>query len=320
MPCICVAALVARRYGDRVKHFATFNEPSVFTLHGYAYGQHAPGLTDRDACLAAIHHVNLAHGAAVDAIRAHVTGSSIGAIHNYQPCVAASDSAEDRAATAMLDALWNGAFREPQLRAHYPPALVNLMRGVQREGDAARICRPVDWFGLNHYAPLYVKAADTVLGCDITGAPPQVPLTPIGWPIEPEAFRSTLMTVAARYRLPIYVLENGAGGYDQVDAAGQVVDTDRIAYLHRYTDALRAAVKDGADVRGYFVWSLLDNFEWSAGYSQRFGLVHVDFATQKRTPKASARWYAALIRASRQASSGVNRTSRLRASSRPSRP
>lgn len=152
------AALAARRYGDRVKRFATFNEPSIFTLFGYWLGSQAPGIRDRAAYHRAIHHVNLAHGAAVDAVRDLVAQASVGGIHNRQPCLAASDAPEDRAAATLLDGYWNGAFPDPQLLACYPPALARAIEPYQQPGDLARICRPVDWFGLNHYAPNYAKA------------------------------------------------------------------------------------------------------------------------------------------------------------------
>lgn len=290
------AALVAQRYGDRVKRMATFNEPAVFTLFGYGYGAHAPGIADRDACLKAIHNVNLAHGAAIDAIRASVANASLGAVHNWQPVVAASDAPADGAAAGMFDALWNGAFPDPQLLGHYPPPLASEMARFEQPGDAARIRRPVDWFGLNHYAPSYIKAdAKWPIGCGFAEPPPHLPRTNIGWTIEPDAFRDTLLTVGSRYGLPIYVLENGTATADRVNETGEIDDQDRIAYLRAYIGAMQEAIAAGADVRGYFVWSLLDNFEWTWGYGQRFGLVHVDFVDGRRTPKASARWYAEMI-------------------------
>jgi len=164
-----------------------------------------------------------------------------------------------------------------------------------KPGDLARIARPVDWFGLNHYSPHYIKADTNLLGASFGAPPADVPRTPIGWPIVPGAFRDTLLDLHSRFRLPIYVLENGTASDDSLNANGDVPDNGRIAYLEAYTGALREAIAAGADVRGYFVWSLLDNFEWGAGYSQRFGLVYVDYPTQRRIPKASARWYADLI-------------------------
>ena len=292
------AALIGRRYGDRVKRFATFNEPSLFTLFGYAFGWDAPGTSDRAAYLQAIHHVNLAHGAAVDALRA-VPKASIGGIHNWQPCLPAT--ATEPAAAEQFAAYWNGAMADPQHLALYPPLLARQIEPYLRAGDLARISPRVDWFGLNHYSPIYVKFdATSTLGVAVGGMPADLPRTGVGWPIAPQAFRDTLLTVHHRYRLPIYVLENGFGSIDdKPNEAGEVADQHRIDYLRRYTDAMRAAMAAGADVRGYFAWSLLDNFEWHSGYRPRFGLVYIDYPTQRRIPKASFRWYAELIKAAR---------------------
>jgi beta-glucosidase len=292
------AALIGRRYGDRVKRYATFNEPSVFTLFGYCLGGSAPGLSDHTMLLRAIHHVNLAHGAAIDRLRASVTDVSLGAIHNCQPCRPAGSQAADRLAAQTLDAYWNGAFPDPQLLGRYPPLLADMMAPHQQPGDLGRICRPLDWFGLNHYSPHYVVAdAGKPLGFRFAGPPAAVPRSAMGWPIEPQAFGETLLHVNARYRLPIYVLENGIAVADAPNAKGEVKDEPRIDYLRGYTAAMFAAIDAGADVRGYFVWSLLDNFEWGSGYGQRFGLVYVDYPTQRRILKASFRWYAQLIKA-----------------------
>jgi beta-glucosidase len=300
------AAVVARRFGDRVKRFATFNEPSVFTLLGYAWGLHAPGIADRTAHLRAIHHVNLGHGAGVEVLRSLVPAASIGAIHNYQPCYPLPATAENAAAAQLFDAYWNGAFADPQLLASYPPRIADAIEPYQQAGDMAAICHSVDWFGLNHYSPIYCKAdAGALLGFSFVNAPAHLDRTGIGWPIYPDAFRDALVTVADRYRLPIYVLENGYGGPEQPDASGQIKDLARIEYLQAYTQAMKAAIDTGADVRGYFVWSLLDNFEWAEGYLQRFGLIHVDYASQRRTRKASADWYAQMIATSRQASASA---------------
>lgn len=301
------AGLVARRYGDRVKRFATFNEPSVFSLFGYGFAWHPPGLTDRAALARAIHHVNLAHGAAVDAVRATVPAASIGAIHNVQPSRAAGPTAADRDAAQLLDAYWNRAFPEPQLLGRYPAELARLIEPAMAPGDLDRIRRPVDWFGLNHYSPVYARAdAQAPLGFAWADAPPDVKRSPIGWQLDPDAFRDILLDVHRRYRLPIYVTENGAGANETPDASGEIDDSARIDYLRSYVGALREAVRRGADVRGYFVWSLLDNFEWGAGYANRFGLVYVDFPSQRRIPKASAHWYARLIHAhARQATEVV---------------
>ncbi|MCA0248485.1 MAG: beta-glucosidase [Proteobacteria bacterium] len=291
------ARLVADRLGDRVKRFATFNEPSVFTLFGYSFGWHPPAIDDPRSLYAAVHHVNLAHGAAVDVLRARVAKASIGAIHNMQPSRPVRPTAPDRAAAAMLDDFWNRAFPDPQILGDYPASIQRGIEPHRQAGDMERIRRPVDWLGINHYSPIYAKADPAApLGFAWADAPPDVPRSPIGWQVDPAAFRDTLLDAHERYALPIYVLENGAGAVEKPDAAGEIDDRERIDYLAQYTGALRDAVVLGADVRGYFVWSLLDNFEWGAGYANRFGLVYVDYPTQRRIPKASARWYAALIR------------------------
>jgi beta-glucosidase len=289
------AALVARRYGDRVKRFATFNEPGVFTLFGYGLGWHAPGISDKAALHKAIHHVNLSHGSAVDVLRSMVARVSVGAVHSRQPCFPATDSREDVEAAQRVSAYWNDAFPHPQHFACYPPALADAIEPYLKPGDLAQIARPVDWFGLNHYSPHYIKAEANLLGATFGGPPAGVQKTAFGWPMDPAAFRDTLLDLHRQFRLPIYVLENGTASDDKLDDTGVIRDDGRIAYLQAYTDAIREANAAGAEVRGYFVWSLLDNFEWTSGYSLRFGLVYVDYASQRRIPKASARWYADLI-------------------------
>lgn len=292
------AVLVARRYGDRVKRFATLNEPSIFTLFGYAIAPTAPAFPSRAASLQVIHHVNLAHGAAVDALRDWVPGASIGCIHARQPVRPASDAPEDRKAAEILDEHWNLCFPDPQILGHYPPAIGREIEPYLKAGDLARICRPVDWFGVNHYSVVHAEAdPDTNWGFGLAGPPTPLPATDIGWTICPEAFREELLRVSKRYRLPVYVTENGCGSdRDAPGADGEIDDRHRIDYLSAYIGAMAEAVAEGADVRGYFAWSLLDNFEWRSGYAHRFGLVYVDYATQRRIPKASARWYSQLIR------------------------
>ncbi|MGF7176977.1 GH1 family beta-glucosidase [Azospirillum doebereinerae] len=300
------AALCAKRYGDRVKRWITFNEFSVFTLFGYAIPWAAPGIVDRTQHLRAIHHANLAHGAGVEVLRDLVPGASIGAIHNRQAVIPETDTPENRAAAALLDEHWNLVFCDPQILGHYPPQTAALIEPHVQPGDMARIARPVDWFGLNHYGPIFAKADPSrVWGYGWGDAPPDSPTHGVGWAIFPDAFRDELLTIQTRYRLPIVVTENGCGGSDVVASDGAVHDPHRIAYLTIYNAAMRDAMARGADVRGYFVWSLLDNFEWGSGYGQRFGVVHVDFPTGTRTPKDSARWYADLIRAARQGGSAT---------------
>ncbi len=293
------ATLIAHRFGDRVTRFATFNEPNVCTLFGYALGWNAPGIADAECFARAAHHVNLAHGMATDAIRAARPHAAIGAIHNRQPCHPATASPADTLAARRLDACWNRLYADPTIRAEYPPELEAQLSPWIAPGDMAAIARPLDWFGLNHYSPIYARAAETPLGFAWADAPREAPQTGVGWPIHPEAFRDTLLETHRRYRLPIFVTENGSGGHDTPDETGAVPDEGRIAYLAAYIGAMADAMRAGADIRGYFVWSLLDNFEWGSGYDNRFGIVYVDFPTQRRIPKASFGWYARCIAANR---------------------
>ena len=297
------AALIARRYGDRVKRWATFNEFAVFTLFGYAIDWSAPGITDKAAHLRAIHHVNLAHGLGVDVIRSLVPDASIGAIHNRQAVWPEKDTDADRAAAALLNEHWNLAFPDPQILGHYPPMIAREIEPYVRPGDMAKICRPIDWFGLNHYGPIFAKDEPNSTWGFAWGCPPDdAPKSDIGWAVWPDAFRDELIGLSRTYRLPVVVTENGCGGSnDAPDARGRVDDGHRVKYLSLYTDKLREAIAAGADVRGYFVWSLLDNFEWGNGYGPRFGLVHVDYATQKRTPKTSFKWFADFVKAAKKA-------------------
>jgi beta-glucosidase len=296
------AALATRRWGDRVKRWVTFNEFSVFTLFGYAIPWAAPGITDRECHLKAIHHVNLAHGAGVDVIRSQVAQASIGAIHNRQQVLPEGNRPENEEAAALLDEHWNLAFCDPQLLGHYPPRIAAAMEPYVQAGDMARICRPYDWFGLNHYGPIFAKADPTgTWGFGWGSEPEDAPKFEGGWAIFPDAFRDELLTIASRYKMPIVVTENGCGGgNDKPGPDGACADPHRIAYLKVYNQAMREAMAGGADVRGYFVWSLLDCFEWGSGLGPRFGLVHVDFETQARTPKSSFQWYADLIRAAKE--------------------
>jgi len=293
------AVLAARRYGDRVKHWATFNEFSVFTLFGYAWGWGAPSIADRALYLRTVHHVNLAHGGAVDVLHDLVPGAKVGGIHSWQPCRPESDTPEAGAAAALFNEHWNLVFPDPQILGHYPPLLAPAIEPYVQAGDMARICRPLEWFGVNHYAPVYARPAPDLASGSIFGILPEgTPTSGVGWPVEPGAFTETLLTLTERYRLPVYVTENGYGMKtgDDPGPDGEIDDRPRLDYLKAYIAAMGAAKNSGADVRGYFVWSLLDNFEWGGGYGSRFGIVHVDFASQKRTLKSSAKWYTALVK------------------------
>lgn len=296
------AMLMARRYGDRVKHWATFNEQNVSTLFGFALNWTPPAIADRASYLQAVHHQNLAHGAAVDVLREWVANASIGVIHNRQAVYPERRDSAHQRAVAPMDVYWNRIFPDPQILGFYPVEIAEELDAYQQAGDMRRICRPLDWFGLNHYGPLWAKVdPSTVFGFHLGAGPEELPHPEVGWTIHPEVFQAELLDTYRRYRLPIYVTENGCGGdKDKPDEAGRVLDTHRIAYLRDYTRAMAEAVLAGADVRGYFVWSLLDNFEWGSGYANRFGLIYVDFVTQQRIPKASSAWYSALMRVNRE--------------------
>ncbi|MFJ3664992.1 GH1 family beta-glucosidase [Streptomyces sp. NPDC090106] len=295
---------VADRLGDRVHKWITLNEPAEHTLFGHALGAHAPGKQLMFDALPVAHHQLLAHGLAVQALRAS-GARDIGIANSHGPTWPASDSAEDTGAADFYDILLNRLFADPVLLGEYPAGLGELMPG-DVAADLKVIAEPLDFYGVNYYAPTRVGApqgADIEFGGltipaelpfsvrEIEG----VPTTDFGWPVVPEGLTEILTTFHARYgdRLPpVVVTENGCS-YDGLH------DQARIDYLDGHVRALHRAVEAGVDVRGYFVWSLMDNFEWAEGYAQRFGLVHVDFTTRERTPKDSYAWYRELLRGQR---------------------
>ncbi|WP_075833076.1 MULTISPECIES: GH1 family beta-glucosidase [unclassified Rhodococcus (in: high G+C Gram-positive bacteria)] len=304
------AQVVGERLSDRVGMWMPLNEPVVHTLYGHALGVHAPGLALGFEAFQAAHHQLLGHGLAVEALRA--TGcTNIGIASNHAPVRATSDSPEDVMAADIYDHVVNWMFADPVLVGKYPAdEFAQLLSGPVDE-DLKIIGAPLDWYGINYYEPTMIAApvegqgTEGVLEVDL---PPGLPFAPVaitgypttdfGWPIVPEGLGEILRTFHARFGdalPPIYITESGCSFHDAPDAAGVVDDEARIDYHDAHLRALRSAMDDGVDVRGYFVWSLLDNFEWAAGYKERFGLVHVDFDTQKRTPKTSFEWYRALI-------------------------
>lgn len=289
------ARLLAERFGDRVPRWATFNEPNMFTMLGHGAGVHAPGLRSRDAWLDTVHNVNLSHGAAVRALRAALpSGALIGSVPNLQPAMPHTDTDADREAAAKMDAAMNRATADPVFLGKYDPLTREWLGDRLRPGDEEAIYAPLDWLGLNHYSPTYAAARPNPFGFRNMDPPAGAETTLMGWHVKPDAFRDTLIEAARRYRLPIYVTENGMADAVEPGADGKVNDAARISYLDRYLGAVLEARAAGADIRGYLVWSLLDNFEWAMGYGPRFGIVHVDYQTQKRTPKASYHWLAEL--------------------------
>ncbi|MGA4842007.1 GH1 family beta-glucosidase [Streptomyces sp. G45] len=291
------AAVVAARIGDRVPTWITLNEPAEHTLLGHALGQHAPGKRLLFDALPVAHHLLLGHGLAVAALRA-AGARDIGVANSHGPTWPASDAPQDREAADLYDVLLNRLFSDPLLTGRYPELITELLCADVPDlaGDLAVIAAPLDWYGVNFYQPTKVGAprpgATEFSGLTL---PPELPFSPrpitgypvtdFGWPVVPDALTELLLTLRERYGdalPPLIITENGCS-YDGLD------DQARIAYLDGHVRALHRALESGVDVRGYFVWSLLDNFEWAEGYGQRFGLVHVD-ATLKRTPKASYHW------------------------------
>jgi beta-glucosidase len=292
------ARVVAKRLGDRVKHWATFNEPNIHALFGYGIGEHAPGLKGLPNMLAAMHNQNLAHGRAVAALRSERADLRLGTVVSLQRARPSSDREADRRATERFDAMWNGACLDPLLLGAYPAPVAGDFAPLVADGDLATIRQPLDFLGVNYYAPMYVAAApQNLFGAWFGAVPAGTRFTAMGWPIDPGALTEQLVRVSARYGGPeIYVTENGACYDDPIAADGVVHDDDRVAYLRDHFAAAQRAVAAGVKLRGYFVWSLLDNFEWQEGYSRRFGVVHVDFATQTRTPKSSFAYLAGIMR------------------------
>jgi beta-glucosidase len=302
---------VYERLHDRVGHWTTLNEPWVAAFIGHATGRHAPGLQDPEAALRAAHHLMLGHGLAIAAMRAHGDSeSAFGATFNVSPVDAASDDPADVDAARRADGLTNRIFLDPLLRGGYPDDVLDDLRGVTdgghiRPGDEQRIHVPLDFIGINYYYRTVVRAGDGdrnapsqwVGNGDIVQVGRGLPQTEMGWEIDPEGLYDFLTRVSRDHPgVPIYVTENGAAFADEKGDDGAVHDPARVAYLDAHLRAAHRAIGDGVDLRGYFVWSLMDNFEWSFGYSKRFGLIHVDYETLERTPKDSARWYAQVTR------------------------
>jgi beta-glucosidase len=291
------ADLVAGALGDAVTHWITTNEPWVVAFLGHAEGTKAPGLRDWPTALRASHHLLLSHGLATRALRGRLgAGAQVGIALNQFPVHAATDDDADRAAARRMDGHLNRWFLDPVLRGRYPEDVVELYArelgapfDAVRPGDLETIAAPLDFLGVNYYNPVRVRAAPERRPLRAAPADPVPPTTAMGWEVDPEGLRDVLLRLRADYGpLPILITENGAA-FDDGPADGDTVDDpDRTAYLAGHLDALGRAIEAGVDVRRYCVWSLLDNFEWEEGYGKRFGIVHVDFATQRRTPKASA--------------------------------
>jgi beta-glucosidase len=296
------AEAVAGRLGDRVRYWTTHNEPWVHAWVGHAMGFHAPGRTSEVDAIAAAHHLLLSHGWATAAIRSTVPDAKVGIVLDLGHVYPASDSPEDEAAAWEFDGYGNRWFLDPVFRGSYPADLLErneLVAQFVQDGDMETIAASVDYLGVNNYRRFVIGA-----GSD---GPRQLRnsdarYTEMDWEVYPDGLHALLMRVANDYAPPaIYVTENGAAFGDVRVHDGRVHDPERTEYLETYIDAVGRAIADGAPVRGYFVWSFLDNFEWGFGYSKRFGLVYVDYPTLERVPKDSFYWYRDFIASRRTA-------------------
>ncbi|MCL2652663.1 MAG: GH1 family beta-glucosidase [Propionibacteriaceae bacterium] len=303
------AAIAVAQLGDRVNDWTTLNEPWCSSFLSYAAGQHAPGHTSPGEALRAAHHLNLAHGLGVQAIRSEHSNACVSVVCNLHAIFPASDSTADIAAAERLRRVGNDIWTGPMLDGKYPAGLMDETAAYSdwsfvHDDDLAIIRQPLDAFGVNYYSSSHVFADKRTLTQRIADAGPTCwvadyvdfktpsgPLTAMGWNIDPAALTWLLKDFAARWPgLPVFISENGAAFDDLVTPDG-VHDQARIDYIEAHIHAVEAAMASGVPVTGYFVWSLLDNFEWALGFSRRFGLVWVDYATQKRTPKDSYTWY-----------------------------
>jgi len=294
------AALMGRTLGDRVKDWITLNEPLATVSGGYVFGILAPGKQDPQLAFQVSHHLNLAHGHAVRALRASVPRAYVGITHVSMPVYPASDSEADRQAARRYDGLVNRWYWDPPLRGTYPADIVERLGPLAphiEDGDLQLLSPPIDFFGHNSYTRAVVKddPASALLGA--TQVPPDgKPQTEMGWEIYPDHLYDALTRITREYGAPeIYITENGAAYRDAV-VGGSVDDPQRTDYLRLHLAAAHRAVQAGVRLRGYFCWSLLDNFEWSFGYSKRFGIVYVDYATQERIVKTSGRFFGEVAR------------------------
>lgn len=284
------AARVAERLGDRVSHWFMLNEPNVHAVLGHLLGIHAPGVADLATYLAAVHHQNLATGVAVARLR-EMGAERLGTIVNLQPVVPAEPGEEHEAAAALVDAAYNRASLDPLLKGSYPEPLADLIETYLRPNDMQVCSTPLDLLGVNHYTRLYVRADPAgPAGLALASPPPGSQLTAMGWEVAPLAFKEQLLLLKNEYGNPtVVVTENGAA-FAEGEAgtrAARREDRERARYLVDYLRELSAAIDEGCNVRGYFVWTLVDNFEWSSGYRHRFGLVELDRDSLARRPKLS---------------------------------
>ncbi len=302
------AEQVVGRLGDRVQSWVTHNEPFIVAWLGYGWGRHAPGRASPAEALAAAHHLLVSHGLAAEVIRRDAPGARVGIVLDFQPVYPATDSPADVAAADEYDGFHHRWFLDPLFHGRYPEDVLERFAADAppvAEGDLERARGTLDFLGVNYYSRTLVRA-------DPQGGPPLhvraegAEHTDKGWEVCPEALHGLLVRLRDDYAPPaIYVMENGAAYSDLRQHDGSVRDPERCSYLERHIHAVGRAIEEGAPVKGYFVWSLLDNFEWADGYSMRFGIVYVDYPTLERVPKDSFRWYRDFISAQRAPGTAV---------------
>ncbi len=289
---------VSRHFGDRVSHWMVLNEAAVHSRFGHGVGVHAPGLTGMASWASALHHLNLGQGLTIQALRANGVKGRIGTVACVEPIWPSTDKPEDVAAAQRLDAMWNGAVLDPLLAGHYPELVAEYFEPFCQPGDLEQTHQPIDLLGVNYYSRLHIQA-DPSVPLDANFGPDHAPVkyTALGWPIEPDGLPEILMRITNTYnRQEIFISENGFATVQDGRPVNGLRDASRIAYLQQHLSFLKKAIDQGANVSGYFVWTLLDDFEWDGGLKWRFGLVDVDYETQKRTPKDSYHWYAQVIK------------------------
>jgi len=288
--------IVANRLGDRVRHWITHNEPWVYAWIGHEWGRHAPGHESEAEAVAVAHHLLLSHGWAVEAIRGAAPDARVGITLNLGQAYPVTDTPEDEAAAWKVDGESNRWFLDPIFRGSYPADLLErneLVEPVLQAGDLATISTPIDFLGVNNYFRFLIGAGADGPKMERN---PDAEYTDMDWEVYPEGLRKLLVRLAKDYSPPaIYITENGAAFPDIRSHDGHVHDLERTAYLEGHVGAVAQAIADGSPVKGYFVWSLLDNFEWAEGYSKRFGIVYIDYPTLERVPKDSFYWYRDLI-------------------------
>jgi beta-glucosidase len=287
------ADIITRKLGDRLFSTSTINEPWCVAWLSHFLGHHAPGLKDIRAAARAMHHILLAHGSAMDVMRANGQ-DNLGIVLNFEHVQPWDQSVESLQAAKTQDAIYNGWFLGALFHKQYPQAaldglLPHMPAGF--ENDMDRIGQPMEWLGVNYYTTARIAHEPDSLWPHIASKRGDLPLTDMGWEVCPEGLHAILTRIERDYSkgLPVYVTENGMANAETILADGSIQDNERISYLNSHFAAARQAMADGVNLKGYFVWSLLDNYEWAFGYDKRFGIVHVDYETQNRTPKAS--WY-----------------------------